>query len=153
MLSIDEFNRDQDPDFGGWYRTPKSVDFVLSTPFYPTATEVEVFDTALKSRGVFDVDPLIDAFCENNPGNPQCEERKKRFYEVLDFGQSEDILGSVVVDFDEYEHYDGWGEGVIEVEDVGMKISSSNPETSSLLAIDMAKTDLDETYLNAGYYL
>jgi len=153
LVAMDEFNVDEEPEWGGWYRTGNDVDFVLSVPFMPTATEVEILDSALNSRGIFDVNPLLDAFCEENADDPECEERRKQFYELLDLEEVQLVEGASTVHFDDLEHYDGWKQDAIVLNFDGnvLNIASSAPDDSFALALDLSKTDLSETYLNQGY--
>ena len=153
LISMDEFNIDQEPEWGGWYRTGNDVNFTLSIPFIPTATEVEILDSALNSRGIFDVNPLLDTFCEENSDDPECEERRKKFYELLDLDEILQVAGASTIHFDDKEHYDGWNQNSIvsNFDENVLNIASSAPDDSFALALDLSKTDLSETYLNRGY--
>lgn len=131
--SHDEEDSDHDHDeFWGKITSPTtlSVELVVDEQM----TEVEIIGSSYESLGVFDVAVFIDGYCDNNPEDGICINRKNRII-LLDTDDGLDTINFAIADdFGDLPHLSRVG-----ARD-GYKVVSANE--NPVLSVDMNKTVL-----------
>jgi len=120
-----------------WVKVEHPLLFEVEITVDPDMHELEIVDEEYKTVGKFDVALLLKDYCENNPEDGACLQRKNKLILLDTSSGTEDLDQYLLEEFDQLEHL---GEATVLNE---VEIVSGGGE--SVIALEMEKTSQSST--------
>ena len=121
-----------DHDEKAWGTVEHPVLLEIEVTADPDMHELEIIDELYNTVGKFDVAVILEEYCESNPEEGVCLERKKKLIVLDGSAGTEDLQDYILEEFDQFDHLN-------KVEGLnGMALKSTGSD--SLLAVNLDET-------------